>query len=178
MKHYLPLLLLIFFSSQAFSQSNSSYDYKSLVKTNKDQVDGFMQSNKAMMTANLNYIETIQNIFESGKVKVEGSSNRSTAYRQQQLDWMLYAVPILASTTPDKDQLNESIELWVSDFCKEFGLTYENKNSIRGSLAAYVQAYELYHSKCFELQKTVGYGMVPPPSVPPPPPPQQQHHRN
>ncbi|MCB0570271.1 MAG: hypothetical protein KDC66_10925 [Phaeodactylibacter sp.] len=170
----LPVLALVL--GQAFAQSDSPLDYEALMNAHRGLSEDFLQARERLDAAATEYTAVIRNIFASEEGVQQGPAVSATKHRQQQLEKMIYLVPVLTASAEDKQSMYERIELWVSGFSKEFGLNYEQEKPIRQSLMDYAKAYGKYQAIFNKLQEAVNNGRPLPPAVPPLPPPPQQHH--
>lgn len=176
MKYCLSILFLSFLLGPVFSQVPASFEYESIMKSNKGLVGDFIQAREGLSSASSDYVATIESIFGAEAQKVKGPNNGNTKYQQRQLERMIHVVPVFVSVSENKEELIQRIDAWVNGFSKEFGLTYEQEKAIRQDLNVYAKAYNKYSTAFYKLQEALNNGRPIPPSIPPPPPPPQQHH--
>lgn len=169
MKHYLPILILIACCGQLFAQENSPASYEDLMQAYDSHGKQLVKAGTAVNDAYLAYASTVRGVV-SEQTKAYGANTNS------QVNWMAQVVPTMVVSIGDAKLQEESIEQWISAFCKAQGLTTKDHKAIRKELRAYAKAYNLYWTAYYQIRNTMVTDGSTPPPPPPPPPPAQQHH--
>ncbi|MBK7873036.1 MAG: hypothetical protein IPJ74_21380 [Saprospiraceae bacterium] len=177
-KYYLSIFVAIAFCGSLFSQSDASSDYGQLMNGQNEQTQEFIKWSDALRTVGGNYIATIEKIFDTEGITVQGSNDQDTEIRKNQLEWMINVAPFYVSATDKKKKSDEKIEAIVTQFGDEFALSIESINIITQNLKLYSDTYSKYQTAYSNLIKGLHkVKSLTPTFLPPPPPPAQQHHR-